>query len=47
MLSQSTSSACKYFRRAAAHLGQASIDTTRKGYAQLDVDDLKADLESW
>lgn len=37
----------KDFGRVAEHLGHASIDTTRQGYAQLATDDLKADLASW
>ena len=37
----------KDFGRVAAHLGHASVDTTRKGYAQLAADDLKDDLGSW
>lgn len=37
----------KDFGRVAAHLGHESIDTTRKGYAQLAVDDLKDDLSGW
>ena len=37
----------KDFGRVAAHLGHASIDTTRRGYAQLAADDLKDDLGSW
>lgn len=35
------------FGRVAAHLGHASIDTTRKGYAQLSADDLKDELAGW
>ncbi|MFC3834834.1 tyrosine-type recombinase/integrase [Deinococcus rufus] len=35
------------FGRVAAHLGHASVDTTRKGYAQLAADDLKDDLAGW
>ncbi|MVN89149.1 tyrosine-type recombinase/integrase [Deinococcus sp. HMF7620] len=35
------------FGRVAAHLGHASIDTTRKGYAQLAADDLKNDVAGW
>lgn len=35
------------FGRVAAHLGHASVDTTRRGYAQLAADDLKDDLSSW
>ncbi|MDV6375435.1 tyrosine-type recombinase/integrase [Deinococcus arenicola] len=37
----------KDFGRVAAHLGHASVDTTRKGYAQLAADDLKDDLVGW
>ena len=37
----------KDFGRVAAHLGHASVDTTRKGYAQLAADDLKDDLAGW
>lgn len=37
----------KDFGRVAAHLGHESIDTTRKGYAQLATDDLKDDLVGW
>ncbi len=37
----------KDFGRVAAHLGHESVDTTRKGYAQLAVDDLKDDLSGW
>lgn len=37
----------KDFGRVAAHLGHESIDTTRKGYAALPVDDLKEDLRGW
>ncbi|WP_034388512.1 site-specific integrase [Deinococcus sp. YIM 77859] len=35
------------FGRVAAHLGHESVDTTRKGYAQLAADDLKDDLAGW
>ncbi|PYE47692.1 tyrosine-type recombinase/integrase, partial [Deinococcus yavapaiensis] len=35
------------FTRVAAHLGHASVDTTRKGYAELPADDLKDELASW
>jgi len=35
------------FGRVAAHLGHASVDTTRKGYAQLAADDLKDTLAGW
>ncbi|PTA67196.1 tyrosine-type recombinase/integrase [Deinococcus arcticus] len=35
------------FGRVAAHLGHESVDTTRRGYAQLAADDLKDDLSSW
>ncbi|WP_425145182.1 tyrosine-type recombinase/integrase [Deinococcus sp.] len=37
----------KDFGRVAAHLGHASVDTTRRGYAQLAADDLKDDLAGW
>lgn len=37
----------KDFGRVAAHLGHESVDTTRKGYAQLAADDLKGDLAGW
>lgn len=37
----------KDFGRVAAHLGHESVDTTRKGYAALPVDDLKQDLSGW
>lgn len=37
----------KDFGRVAAHLGHESVDTTRKGYAQLAADDLKDDLTGW
>ncbi|MFC4424895.1 tyrosine-type recombinase/integrase [Deinococcus navajonensis] len=37
----------KDFGRVAAHLGHESVDTTRKGYAQLAADDLKGDLSGW
>ncbi|UBV45072.1 site-specific integrase (plasmid) [Deinococcus taeanensis] len=37
----------KDFGRVAAHLGHESIDTTRRGYAQLATDDLKDDLAGW
>lgn len=37
----------KDFGRVAAHLGHESVDTTRKGYAALAVDDLKDDLAGW
>lgn len=37
----------KDFGRVAAHLGHASVDTTRKGYAQLAADNLKDDLAGW
>ncbi|WP_396115938.1 tyrosine-type recombinase/integrase [Deinococcus multiflagellatus] len=37
----------KDFGRVAAHLGHESVDTTRRGYAQLAADDLKDDLSSW
>jgi len=37
----------KDFGRVAAHLGHASVDTTRKGYAQPAADDLKDDLAGW
>ncbi|AZI44115.1 site-specific integrase [Deinococcus psychrotolerans] len=37
----------KDFGRVAAHLGHESVDTTRKGYAALPVDDLKSDLSGW
>lgn len=37
----------KDFGRVAAHLGHASVDTTRKGYAQLAADDLKDDVAGW
>jgi integrase/recombinase XerC len=35
------------FGRVAAHLGHASVDTTRRGYAVLAADDLKDDLSGW
>ena len=35
------------FARVAAHLGHASVDTTRKGYAELPSDDLKGELDGW
>ncbi|WP_221090923.1 tyrosine-type recombinase/integrase [Deinococcus aquaedulcis] len=35
------------FGRVAAHLGHESVDTTRRGYAQLAADDLKDDLNGW
>ena len=35
------------FGRVAAHLGHESVDTTRRGYAQLAADDLKDDLSGW
>ncbi|GHF37724.1 integrase/recombinase XerC [Deinococcus metalli] len=35
------------FGRVAAHLGHASVDTTRRGYALLAVDDLKDELAGW
>ncbi|MFC3832891.1 MULTISPECIES: tyrosine-type recombinase/integrase [Deinococcus] len=35
------------FGRVAAHLGHESVDTTRRGYAALAADDLKADLSGW
>ncbi|SMB80097.1 tyrosine-type recombinase/integrase [Deinococcus hopiensis] len=35
------------FGRVAAHLGHASVDTTRRGYAQLAADDLKDALSGW
>ena len=35
------------FGRVAAHLGHESVDTTRRGYAQLAADDLKNDLTGW
>ena len=37
----------KDFGRVAAHLGHESVDTTRRGYAQLAADDLKDDLSGW
>ncbi len=37
----------KDFGRVAAHLGHESVDTTRRGYAQLAADDLKDDLVGW
>lgn len=37
----------KDFGRVAAHLGHESVDTTRKGYAQLAADDLKDALVGW
>ena len=37
----------KDFGRVAAHLGHESVDTTRKGYAQLAADDLKDDIAGW
>ncbi|MFB9990900.1 tyrosine-type recombinase/integrase [Deinococcus oregonensis] len=37
----------KDFGRVAAHLGHESVDTTRRGYAQLAADDLKDDLAGW
>lgn len=37
----------KDFGRVAAHLGHESVDTTRRGYAQLAADDLKEDLSGW
>lgn len=37
----------KDFGRVAAHLGHASVDTTRRGYVQLAADDLKDDLRGW
>ena len=37
----------KDFGRVAAHLGHESIDTTRRGYAQLATDDLMDDLAGW
>lgn len=37
----------KDFGRVAAHLGHESVDTTRRGYAQLAADDLKTDLSGW
>ncbi|WP_353544504.1 tyrosine-type recombinase/integrase [Deinococcus xinjiangensis] len=37
----------KDFGRVAAHLSHESVDTTRKGYAALPVDDLKNDLAGW
>jgi len=37
----------KDFGRVAAHLGHASVDTTRRGYAQLAADDLKDELAGW
>lgn len=37
----------KDFGRVAAHLGHESVDTTRRGYAQLAADDLQVDLASW
>ncbi|MPY67973.1 site-specific integrase [Deinococcus sp. SDU3-2] len=37
----------KDFGRVAAHLGHESVDTTRKGYAALPIDDLKGDLAGW
>ncbi|WP_102127933.1 tyrosine-type recombinase/integrase [Deinococcus planocerae] len=37
----------KDFGRVAAHLGHESVDTTRRGYAALPVDDLKNDLIGW
>ena len=56
LLLQSTGLACpsrlllqqiKDFGRVAAHLGHSSVDTTRKGYAQLAADDLKDVLAGW
>ncbi|MFC6592718.1 tyrosine-type recombinase/integrase [Deinococcus lacus] len=35
------------FGRVAAHLGHESVDTTRRGYAQLAADDLKDELAGW
>ena len=37
----------KDFGRVAAHLGHASVDTTRRGYARLAADNLKDDLAGW
>ena len=37
----------KDFGRVAAHLGHESVDTTRKGYAQLPADDLKGEVAGW
>jgi integrase/recombinase XerC len=37
----------KDFGRVAAHLGHESVDTTRRGYTALAVDDLKNDLAGW
>ncbi|PNY79795.1 tyrosine-type recombinase/integrase [Deinococcus koreensis] len=37
----------KDFGRVAAHLGHASVDTTRSGYARLAADDLKDELAGW
>ncbi|GGM20922.1 tyrosine-type recombinase/integrase [Deinococcus aerophilus] len=37
----------KDFGRVAAHLGHASVDTTRRGYAVLAAEDLKDDLAGW
>lgn len=35
------------FGRVAAHLGHASVDTTRKGYAVLAADDLMEEVSDW
>jgi len=35
------------FARVAAHLGHESVDTTRRGYAELPSDDLKDELAGW
>ena len=35
------------YARVAAHLGHESVDTTRKGYAELPADDLKDALSGW
>lgn len=35
------------FARVAAHLGHESVDTTRRGYAELPSDDLKDELVGW
>lgn len=37
----------KDIARVAEHLGHASVETTRKGYANYDIDDLKNELSHW
>ncbi|MBZ9752721.1 hypothetical protein K7W42_17915, partial [Deinococcus sp. HMF7604] len=37
----------KDFGRVAAHLGHESVDTTRRGYAQVAADDLKDVIGNW